>query len=45
MSLPLGPWRLTYTPGQWLVLAGRILYVSVPRYVGIRLGSMQRLLA
>ena len=22
MSLPIGPWRLTYTPGQWIVLAG-----------------------
>ncbi|MDO5068001.1 MAG: FHA domain-containing protein [Propionibacteriaceae bacterium] len=22
MSLPIGPWRLTYTPGQWMVLAG-----------------------
>lgn len=22
MSLPMGPWRLTYTPGQWIVLAG-----------------------
>ncbi len=31
MSLPLGPWRLTYTPGQWLVLAGpRLVAVMQP---------------
>ena len=31
MSLLLGPWRLTYTPGQWLVLAGpRLVAVMQP---------------
>ena len=31
MSLPLGPWRLTYTPGQWLVLAGpRLVAIMQP---------------
>ena len=31
MSLPMGPWRLTYTPGQWLVLAGpRLVAVMQP---------------
>jgi FHA domain protein len=31
MALPLGPWRLTYTPGQWLILAGpRLVTVMQP---------------
>ncbi len=31
MSLPMGPWRVTYTPGQWLVLAGpRLVVVMQP---------------